>query len=257
MKKFISSSIYKNDLPKVVKLANALGCGIELSRFKICSTDFEKMEAIAKVKADLAGFDGELSLHSYFFDLNVVSRDPEIERISHMRFNQALDIAKELGINTVLYHSGFNSFKHVDYQNEFAELSFAFWSKFVKKVEDYNITAVIENVLESTPASILDVVKEINSPNLRASLDTGHANLYSDISIPEWIRAYKDVLHHMHIHNNFGNDDAHDSILRGTLNFEEIFATIKELNIQPKIVFEIFKEDALVESVNYFNEFFK
>ena len=57
----------------------------------------------------------------------------------------------------------------------------------------------------------------------------------------------------MHIHNNFGNRDDHNSLCNGTIDFKDIFNLLKEKNISPKIVFEIFEEAALRESVAYFN----
>ena len=257
MQKLISSSVYKDDFQKLKGLANKLDCGIELSRFPLCATEDEKNAAIAVTKRNLADFSKEITLHAFFFDLNVVSRDPDINRISVLRFNQSFEIAKELSIKTVLFHSGFNDFKHIDYQLEFLERSIGFWKEFIKQFEDNGMIAVIENVLEDTPAKVLNIIENVNSPNLKVSLDTGHANLYSDIPVNDWIHAYKDKLHHMHLHNNPGNDDAHHSILDGSLNFMEVLNIMKQENVHPKVVFEIFDEKAVVESVEYFNKFFE
>ena len=56
----------------------------------------------------------------------------------------------------------------------------------------------------------------------------------------------------MHIHNNFKDEDSHSSLLKGNINLIETFKTIKELNLKPSITFEIFDENALRESVEYF-----
>ena len=111
----------------------------------------------------------------------------------------------------------------------------------------------MENVFEETPEKNLEFVTNINSPNLKFSLDTGHVNVYSDVEVETWIKTYGSKLYHMHIHNNFGDSDAHNSLLSGTLNFENIFKEIKRNNLSPKVIFEIFEENAVRESVKYFN----
>ena len=257
MNKLISSSVYKKDFKKVASIASELGCGVEISRFKMFLTDEEKQKAISETKKSFENFDGELTLHGHFFDLNVASRDPEIERVSIMRFEQALDIAVDMGMKTVLFHSGYNAFKHRDYQKQFREWSLDFWKDFIKKFEKAGVVAVIENVLEETPEKNLAIIETINSPNLKLSLDIGHANVYSKVPVIEWIKAYKKYLYHMHIHNNFGDDDSHFSVLNGTINFRKVVETLIEENLSPKIVFEIFKENELRESVNFFNKLCK
>ena len=255
MNKLISSSVYKKDFSKVVNLANELGCGVEISRFPMFLTEEEKQLAIYKTKKSFENFNGELTLHSYFYDLNIASRDPEIERISQLRFQQALDVAIEMNIKTVLFHSGYNAFKHRDYQTQFSGWSLDFWKDFVKKFEQAGIIAVIENVLEETPEKNLYIIEAVNSQNLKLSLDIGHANVYSNVPIKEWIKSYSKHLYHMHLHNNFGDDDSHFSVLKGSINFEEVLNTLQEENLSPKVVFEIFDEKALRESVDFFNNF--
>ena len=256
MNKLISSSVYKKDFRKVAKIATELGCGIEISRFKMFSTEEQKQKALFETKTALEGVQGELTLHGHFFDLNVASRDPEIERVSIMRFQQTFDIAKELGIKTVLYHSGYNAFKHTDYQIQFAQWCLDFWTDFIKQFEKAGIVAVIENVLEETPEKNLKIIETINSPNLKLSLDIGHANVYSNVPVVEWIKAYKKHLYHMHLHNNFGDDDSHKSVLNGSINFHQVLETLRNENLSPKVVFEIFNETELRESVKCFDDFF-
>ena len=76
-------------------------------------------------------------------------------------------------------------------------------------------------------------------------------NVHSDNKVVQWIEGYGHTLKHMHIHNNYGDDDSHLSLLKGTLDFDEIFDKIKEQNINPVLVLEIFTENDLYESVDY------
>jgi sugar phosphate isomerase/epimerase len=79
--------------------------------------------------------------------------------------------------------------------------------------------------------------------------------LASEIEIKQWIQKYSHNLAHMHLHNNFKDDDSHSSILKGTLNFEEIITAIIELENYPDFVFEIFSTEELYESIEFFDKF--
>ena len=54
----------------------------------------------------------------------------------------------------------------------------------------------------------------------------------------------------MHIHNNFRENDDHSNLLNGTINYEEVFKTLTELNLQPSIVLEMFTEEDIRKSID-------
>jgi len=257
MQTFISSSVFKQDLKKAASLATELGCNLEISRFPFFTNDEEKKSVFAKVKSDLADFSGELSVHGYFSDLNAASKDKELAQLSQKRHYQTLEFAQAVGAKTILFHTGYVPFRHPDFQRRYRNNYRAFWLEFVKYVEDAQIVAVLENVLEESPEQNLSIVRDVNSNNLKLSIDAGHVNVYSEDSVETWIKAYGNNLYHMHIHNNFGDNDDHKSLCSGTLNFENIFKTIKAENLSPKVILEIFEEEPLRESVAYFKKIIK
>lgn len=256
MKKFISSSISK-DLRNSVEIAKSLNLGIEISRLpNFIDIDNNLDGIIRELQNALNDFEGARTLHGMFFDLSIASQDRAIRQLSRKRHAQSLQVAKSINAKTLVFHSGYKAMKHKISQDKFKETSIKFWKEFVKEFEDLNIIAAIENVLEPTPSLILDIIENVASPNLKASIDTGHANLVSNLEVSSWIKQYGHHLHHMHIHNNFGDDDSHFSILNGTLDFDKIFDELISTDLKPKIVFEIFDKDDLIESVSYFNTYF-
>ena len=72
--------------------------------------------------------------------------------------------------------------------------------------------------------------------------------------ISEWIKNYGIMLHHMHFHNNYKDEDSHSSLLKGSLDIEPIIKTLNEMQLNPQITFEIFDKDELFESVKYFDD---
>ncbi len=250
----ISSSVTRN-LKESALLAEELKMGIEISRlpnFKNIHNDFDGI--LNQLEKDLSNFNGFKSLHGMFFDQSIASNDPEIRAISQKRHSQSLKAAQVIGAKIVVFHSGHKGMKHRVSQEKFKKNSILFWKEFIEEFEKSNITAVIENVLERDYKLILDIISEVNSPYLKASIDIGHANLFSEVDICDWIDAYGKHLHHMHIHNNYGDDDSHYSLLNGSIDFCKVFDKLKQTNSNPAIVFEIFEKKDLIESVNYYNK---
>lgn len=259
MQKFISSSVCKN-FEDSVNFAKELGTNLEISRFARDLTDIdETFEArIHAMKKALEGFEGEVSLHGFLFDLCVVSLDPFIKKVSQQRFMQSFEAAKFLGAKTVLFHTGFNApLKCEDYRLSFRKNFIAYLKDFVKNFEESNMVMVLENVQETGPDFILDIINSVGSQNLKASLDIGHANIHSKIPVTQWIKTYGENLYHMHIHNNYGDDDSHFSLLDGNINPKEVFRTVLECGLSPKIIFEIFEKEAVKESIAVLDEVLK
>lgn len=256
MRTSISSTITKN-INESIAIAKKYNMGIELSRVpNLQGIDNELDNVIDMVARAFDGFEYHRSLHGMFFDLSVASGDPLIREISQKRYRQSLEVGKAMNAEIIVFHSGNKGMKHKQSQEIFRDKSIQFWKEFVKEFEDAGIIAVIENVHERYPAMVLDIIKGVDSKNLRVSLDTGHANLFSSVPIVDWIDEYKPYLAHMHIHNNMGDDDAHSNLYDGSLDFTEILNKIKAENIDPLIVFEMFKIENIDKSLVLFNEVF-
>lgn len=256
LKKFISSTVSYHNFRSAVDLAQSLGCGIEISRFGKLREIEEKFDRLkSEYKEILKDFEGDVALHGFFSNLSIASKDPMIREISEKRYWQSFELAAELGAKTVIFHTCFNNLlKHREYQENFFLKNIEFYKSFIEEFEREGIVATIENVHEKDNTFIRNLVGAINSSNLKVTLDVGHVNLHSDIAPSDWIKDYGIMLHHMHLHNNFGDEDSHNSLKQGTVDFGEIVKTLKEMHLKPDITFEIFDKEALLESVDYFDE---
>jgi len=253
--RFISSTVSYHDFKEAVNIANSLNCGIEISRFGRLADieeNFEKNKI--EYSAILKDFEKEVSLHGFFSNLNIAAKDPLIAEVSLKRYYQSLELAAKFDVTRVVFHTCYNNLlKQKQYQEMFFLKNIEFYNEFIKNFEDLGIIVGIENVHEPNPDFIRNLIAAINSPYLGATLDIGHCNLHSDLSISQWIREYGIMLKHMHFHNNFKDEDSHSSLLKGTVNIKEILITLKELQLFPTITFEIFDLEDLKESVQYFN----
>lgn len=251
------SSSAKGSIKSSVLLAQELNTGIEISRIPLYKNKKLTVEdTIDFLNSEIGGFTGKKTLHAMFSDVNISSADWELKEIAQKRFMQSFVIGRAIGADTILFHTGNKGTKHYGSIKNFKMNFVAFWQDFIKGFEEAGITAVIENVFETTPNYCLDLFNSINSPNFKLALDTGHVNLYApETKVIDWIKAYGQNLHHMHLHNNFGKNDDHSNLENGTLDFKEIFETIKQCNIQPTCVLEMFTEDDIRKSVEIFNKY--
>ena len=253
-KLLISSSACKT-ISESVELAKELNTGIEISRLPIYKNKGMTVDdAINILKNDLGDFQNRITVHAMFSDINIAGQDYMLREIGQLRYQQSFEVAKSLKADTILFHTGYKGTKHIGSIASFQKNFISFWKEFIKEFENTGIIAVIENVFETSPEFCIKLFEEINSPNLKLALDAGHVNLYApNTKVTDWIRKYGQNLHHMHIHNNFQTNDDHSNLLNGTLEYKEIFSTIKQMNLNPSFVFEMFTKEDIIKSIDFFN----
>lgn len=256
IEKYISSTVEFHDIFKAVETANELNLGLEISRFgKLKELDEYFYDTLNRYEDAIKDLEGPLTLHGFFSNLCPVSKDKGIKDVSVKRYFQSLEIASRLGAKTVVFHTCFNNLlKQRIYRDNFFRQSVEFYNELIPCFEERKITAAIENVHEPDSDMIRNIIAAVNSPYLKATIDIGHLNLHSEIPAKDWIKNYGIMLHHMHFHNNYGDEDAHQSLKKGTVNVKSILTALKEMHLYPSITFEIFDKDELIESIEYLNE---
>lgn len=257
--KLLISSSAGNTIRESVILAETLGTGIEISRVPLYKNKGMTVdETIDILKNDLKGFKNRITLHAMFSDVNVSSGDYLLKEIAQKRCYQSFEIGQGIKADTILFHTGYKGTKHNGSIISFKKNFVCFWKELIKEFEKAGIIAVIENVFETSPDFCLELFNQINSPNLKLALDTGHVNLYAhDTDVSEWIKAYSENLYHMHLHNNFRENDDHSNLENGTLDFNKILTQIKNSNMEPSFVLEMFTEEDIRESIKIFNKVFQ
>ncbi len=253
MNKILISSSAKGTVQESAQLAKNLGLGLEISRIPLYKNEKLTLDGTIEIlKNSVSDFDGRITLHGMFSDVNVSSQDYLMRKCSIQRCIESFEIGKALCADTILFHSGNKGTLHYGSIDSFKKNFASFWKDFIKEFENSNIIAVIENVFETSPQFCMDLIERVNSDNLKLALDVGHVNLYSHKTNPiEWIKAYGNNLYHMHIHNNFRENDDHSNLANGTVNYKEVFETLKGLNLNPSMVLEMFSEEDIRKSMNF------
>lgn len=90
----------------------------------------------------------------------------------------------------------------------------------------------------STPEQILRFVKQIDSPNMRVCLDTGHCAVFG-ISPADAVRLLgKEYLRALHVHDNDGKADRHMLPGQGVIDWEDFARALAEIDCQCPVSLE-------------------
>lgn len=165
------------------------------------------------------------TLHVPFNELFPCAIDRKARALAADRYRQAIELAKCYGATKVIIHGGYNPW--IYYPVWYVEQSIVFWKEFLK--EDPGVQIVLENVLETEPQWLLDIVKGVDDRRLKLCLDIGHVNAYSQIPLLTWLEAWAPWISHFHIHNNDGSWDNHDPLDRGSIPMKELLEKAEAL----------------------------
>ncbi|MFN4196829.1 MAG: sugar phosphate isomerase/epimerase family protein [Caldimicrobium sp.] len=236
-------------LPKV--LEKRIGVEISLNAEALDNFsrgDFRKVARILKEE------DISRSIHLPFMDLSLAALDPWIRKVSLKRLYQGFEIASFFEPVIAVFHSGY----HPDYHREPKEE----WRKIfieeslqviLKEAKDLNLTLALENVFEPDP-TFLKPVFEFYEGELFWCFDPAHAKVFSEKEELDWLKVLYIYLQEIHCHDNLGKWDDHLPLGKGVIKFEEIFAILKTMELQPLFTIEAKKEEDVLLSLQYFQE---
>ncbi len=166
-------------------------------------------------------------IHGPFTELSPDSMDPKVVDLTYTRLEQAYAVSKKMGVKKMVVHSGYMPFLY--FKEWHVERSVDFWRDFIKdKPEDFNLA--IENVFEDEPFLMRELIEKIGDKRVKACLDVGHANVFikDKLNVIDWIETLGPYISHIHMHNNDGNKDLHNSIDNGSMNIGDIFDGIEK-----------------------------
>ena len=225
--------------PDAVRAAEEYGLGLEIAEYCTAWNMDEKFDVVDKVvRGKLERIPGSL-LHGPYNELFPCAIDKKARALAADRYRQAIDLAKGYGSKKVIIHGGYNPW--IYFPVWYVEQSVLFWKKFLK--EDPGVEIVLENVLETDPRWLLDIVKGVNDPRLKLCLDVGHVNAYSKLPVMDWLSDWSPWLSHFHIHNNDGTRDQHNALMDGSIPMKTLLEKIGELCPDATVTFELLKAD--------------
>lgn len=249
--KFYISQLEENK--RIIPIIEKYNIGLEIVQFSNPFILDNKEKFIKEYKREWGSLLDEIniSIHGPFADLSSGSRDIEIAKITSKRYNQAYEVAKELNAKKIVYHNSY--IPRLYTYAEWLQNTDMFWEKFFEDKSD-DINYHLENVLEFDYFLIKETIDRVNKVNFNSCLDLGHTNVYSNLSIEKWIEALGNKIGHLHIHNNYGEEDSHFGIEKGNIDVKKIIKLVEENNKYVSISLEIVSIDELKKSLEVLYE---
>jgi sugar phosphate isomerase/epimerase len=210
---------------------------------------------VAKAKSLLEGYTGRMGIHGPFDGLLIASWDAPVREFVRNRYLKALEFAEGLGASHMVMHSPFLYFGHpmvahtkANGLNDQIGWAHETLNAVVARASEIGCQIVIENIRDTNPLPLLELVKSFNSEFVRMSLDTGHANLMHEIGAPtadQWVHDAGAYLGHVHLQDNDAQLDRHWHPGRGSINWYAVFKAIEKLEHQPRLILEVRDADVM------------
>ena len=103
----------------------------------------------------------------------------------------------------------------------------------------YDLTLALENCLPGDMEHIIHLVDKMNRPDVGINLDTGHYFVAKDGDIAECIRKLGKRLVTLHLHDNFGRHDDHQTPGLGCIDWTSAIRALKESPYEGPLMMEL------------------
>ncbi|MCX8084364.1 MAG: TIM barrel protein [Calditerrivibrio sp.] len=215
MKIFVRSK--SQYLPVFEELAEKHQVGIEVA---LSFTDIYDTKLADNLKSK------NVTLHAPFFDVNIVSFNQFVSTKSMEIMRDTIIFCNEVLPFNVVFHHNYHPFLYNFEEDFYAEV---FSERFLEILEhkkgEYLVS--IENVFENNANIGRKILDRLNNDFTGFCFDYGHFNLFTEITLDDWITSWMGKIWELHLHNNFGYRDDHNSLEYGNLRIDDLLKRCK------------------------------
>jgi sugar phosphate isomerase/epimerase len=213
-----------------------------------------KTHKIEEIKNLSKSYDFRYFIHAPNIDTNLASMNPFVRRVLKKIASKVVTFAAELDAELLVSHVGRLS---RDYPQKFVEKamknSLDSLRTFSELSHDRGIVFTIENDHRSTDYVLAGYPEQINylveNVGCKLTFDTGHANTIGRID--DFTKLLGRFIVNVHVHDNDGNEDEHLAVGKGSIDFAELFKTMKASSNQAPLIIECHSLEELRETVDY------
>jgi sugar phosphate isomerase/epimerase len=223
------------------------GCNIEL--FVPSSVlDNPPITGLDKVKKAINN-GASLTWHAPFMDLSPGGVDEKIRQVTADRIKQAVRESIPFRPRLIIIHPGYDDYRFNGEADRWLKNSLKTWREVLDSYPDTNFA--VENVFENRPDTLERLIKEMNSDRFRYCFDTGHFNVFSKISLKEWLERVGHYISEVHLHDNHGKEDEHLGLGDGKFDFDTLFNFLERNSIKPIFTLEAHTKEGVIKSIEY------
>ena len=190
------------------------------------------------------------TMHGVFFDISIASRDERIRNISRERMMGSMDIARDLGLKSVVFHVNYNSMLESEgFDENFVDMTVTFLKKLLIKYPDIEI--YVENMFETDPHILVAIAKGLSEyKNFGICLDWAHAVVFGG-GVKNWVQELSGYIRHIHINDNDLKSDLHLAVGRGKINWQEFLDYYHQYFTKCSVLVETEEVNSQRESLEY------
>ena len=232
----------------------------------LLNSDFSDL--VLKYKDKLKSHTGTKGLHGPFFGLDLGNQEIEFQKLISKRLLTALDICEKLSSEYMVIHSPFDEWMNLN-KRQYPHVQSSTISAMgdilevpLKRASEIGCTLVLENCDDTDPNMRLIAIQDINHPNLKLSIDTGHAHLshsnYKAPSVVDFISAAEGHLAHVHLQDVDGYADRHWLPGEGSITWPAVVDALKICSTKPHLIIEVGKNThRIANAINYLESVFQ
>lgn len=214
----------KDNLEAYLEIAKNNNLGFEYNDFFLPHIlDDEKKVADTinyyKSQIDLPDY---CTSHGAFLDVTIFSDDRKIYEVSDCRIEQSLNIAQELGVKGVVFHTNYiPNFTLESYRKSWVERNYLYWSEKLRKYPQMNI--YMENMFDTDWELLAELAEKLSVyDNFGICFDYAHAHVFGDEKkIDCWVEAFAPYVKHIHINDNDFKSDLHLALGEGIIDWNK------------------------------------
>jgi sugar phosphate isomerase/epimerase len=195
------------------------------------------------------------TVHAPFMDLSPGGYDRSIRKITRDKLKKSAEVANILEARACVCHPGYDKWRFDGNEQLWLNGSIETWAE-VLCVANKDLPIVVENIFEETPATFTALFDYFKEKNLWFCFDSGHFNLFSRVSLDDWLAPLKGRIREMHLHDNHGTFDDHLPIGSGSFPFRELKAFLRQTDTK-QIIFTVepHSEATVVDSIKRLKEY--
>lgn len=258
----------RKDMEQICALAAEYGCAFEYNEFfqpKVLDDAGEQDNIIADYRKSRENafhekfvneaVSGEIfsrdTMHGAFLDVAIHSEDPLIAGASMLRVRQSMEIAKNMGLKGVVFHTGrLAGFRSADYLQNWRDRNAAFFTEIARQYPKQQI--YMENMFDEAPDVLAGLAEKMRDvPNFGVCLDYAHAMIFSKCPGQEWVETLAPYIRHIHINDNDLRNDLHLAVGAGQLDWQEFDRLIRKYRVEVPVLVEVSGYEAQKESLLY------
>ena len=189
-------------------------------------------------------------MHGVFFDIAMTSTDEIIRNRSRVLMNNSMEIAANLGVKGVVFHTGINpGLWNRSYLDGWLDTAATWLGKLAKEYS--HIEIYIENTFDKEPGVLTSLIDLLSHrKNVKLCLDYGHA-LLTDTEDEEWVRQMAPYVGHVHLNDHDMKEDLHLAPGKGLVDFERFEDLMEEYEVDAQVLLELNGAQEQLEALKY------